>query len=250
MKPDAIYLGTSAFTAKGWEEAFYPKGMKPADYLSFYATKYDTVEVDSTFYRTPSPATVNGWERKTPPDFIFAVKVPQLITHEKALLDCDGEFKEFLSTMELLGPKLGPMLFQFGYFNKKAFKGAGEFLERLKAFLKKLPKDHRFAVEIRNKAWLDARFAEALRAHNVALVLQDQVWMPRPAELFDKFDPVTADFSYTRWLGDRKGIEKRTKSWDRVIIDRTKDLKEWAEIVRRVHQRKIQIFAYANKRGD
>jgi uncharacterized protein YecE (DUF72 family) len=70
--------------------------------------------------------------------------------------------------------------------------------------------------------------------------------MPRPAQLFDLFDPITADFTYIRWLGDRKGIEQRTKTWDVVIVDRTHELAEWVEIVRKVHKRRIQIFAYAN----
>jgi hypothetical protein len=70
--------------------------------------------------------------------------------------------------------------------------------------------------------------------------------MPRPAQLFEKFDPITADFTYIRWLGDRKGIEERTKTWDVVIVDRRTELSEWAEIVRKVHKRRIQIFAYAN----
>jgi uncharacterized protein YecE (DUF72 family) len=78
-----ICLGTSAFTAAGWEGSFYPAGMKPAEYLSYYATKFDTVEVDSTFYRTPAISTVKGWYAKTPPGFLFAAKVPQLITHKK-----------------------------------------------------------------------------------------------------------------------------------------------------------------------
>ncbi len=73
-KPD-IRIGTSAFTAAGWEGSFYPPGMKPADYLSFYATKFETVELDNTFYRTPAVSTVKGWNAKTPPGFIFAAKV-------------------------------------------------------------------------------------------------------------------------------------------------------------------------------
>ena len=89
---DNIRLGTSAFTAAGWEGTFYPAGMKPADFLSYYATKFDTVEVDSTFYRTPAVSTVKGWYAKTPPGFLFAAKVPQLITHEKALVECDEDF--------------------------------------------------------------------------------------------------------------------------------------------------------------
>jgi uncharacterized protein YecE (DUF72 family) len=67
-----IRIGTSAFTAAGWETAFYPAGMKSTDYLTYYATKFDTVEVDSTFYRTPSAALVNGWDRKTPEGFSLA----------------------------------------------------------------------------------------------------------------------------------------------------------------------------------
>src|ERR1700681_3502728 len=110
-----LHLGTSAFTAAGWEGSFYPAGMKPAEYLSYYATKFDTVEVDSTFYRTPSQATVQGWRNKTPNGFVFAAKVPQVITHDKVLVDCDAEFSQFIETMDLLGDKLGPLLFQFGY---------------------------------------------------------------------------------------------------------------------------------------
>jgi uncharacterized protein YecE (DUF72 family) len=117
-----IWIGTAAFTASGWETVFYPAGMKPADDLKFYATKFNTVEVDSTFYRTPSVATVNGWERKTPAGFGLAAKVPQIITHEKIPKDCDEDLQRFLETMDLMGDKLGPLLFQFGYFNKTAFK--------------------------------------------------------------------------------------------------------------------------------
>jgi uncharacterized protein YecE (DUF72 family) len=242
----SLYIGTSAFTAAGWEGSFYPPGTKPADYLTYYATRFNTVEVDSTFYRAPSKATVQGWEKKTPPGFVFAAKVPRVITHEKVLVDCEAEFKEFVQTMDLLGDKFGPLLLQFGYFNKKTFVGVNDFLARLRPFLKKLPKDHKFAVEIRNKNWLVPQFVETLREHSVALALIDQSWMPRPAQWFEKFDPITTDFTYVRWLGDRKGIEEQTKTWDKVIVNRSSELVEWAEILGKVHKRKIQIFAYAN----
>jgi uncharacterized protein YecE (DUF72 family) len=242
----SLYIGTSAFTATGWEGTFYPAGMKPADFLSYYATKFNSVEVDSTFYRTPSKSTVQGWASKTPTGFVFAAKVPQIITHEKVLVDCDADFKQFIEAMDLLGDKLGPLLLQFGYFNKKAFIGVNDFLARLIPLLKQLPKDHRFAVEIRNKSWLAPQFVEALRERGVALALIDQSWLPRPGAWFEKFDPITADFTYVRWLGDRKGIEERTKVWDQVIVDRHEELSEWAEILGKVQKRKIQIFAYAN----
>lgn len=241
-----IRMGTSAFTAAGWPGKFYPKALPEREYLTYYATKFDTVEVDSTFYRSPALTTVRGWYSKTPPGFLFAAKVPQRITHEKVLMDCDDELSEFLKVMDALSEKLGPLLFQFGYFNKKAFVGVNDFLARLKPFLKKLPKHHRFAVEIRNKSWLVPQFIETLRERAVALALIDQAWMPRPAKWFEKFDPITADFTYVRWLGDRKAIEEQTKVWDKIIVDRKPDLAEWVEVLKTVQKRKIQILAFAN----
>ncbi len=246
MEQSPIRLGTSAFTAEGWEGTFYPAGVKPGDFLKYYATKFDTVEVDSTFYRTPSKATVQGWAKKTPEGFLFAAKVPQVITHEKVLVDCDADFKQFVEAMDYLGEKLGPLLFQFGYFNKKAFLGVNDFLARLRPFLKKLPKDHHFAVEFRNKNWLVPQFVEALRERGVALALIDQAWMPRLAQWFEKFDPITAHFTYVRWLGDRKAIEEQTKVWNKIIVDRRGELAEWVEVLKTVHKRKIQILAFAN----
>jgi uncharacterized protein YecE (DUF72 family) len=241
-----IRIGTSAFTAEGWLGSFYPEGTQPRDFLSYYATKFDTVELDNTFYRTPALSTVQGWNAKTSPGFIFAAKVPQVITHEKVLVDCEDDLKHFLNTMDSLGDKLGPLLFQFGYFNKSKFKSQAEFLALLKPFLKKLPKGYRFAVEIRNKNWMDGRYADLLRNHHVAMALIDQSWVPRPWEIKEKFDLITADFTYVRWLGDRKGIEQLTETWDKTIVDRKSDLKNWVELFREFVAKKMKIFAYAN----
>jgi uncharacterized protein YecE (DUF72 family) len=149
-----FFIGTSAFTAVGGESSFYPPGMKPRDFLTYYATQFRTVEVDSTLYRTPSASTVVGWYEKTPPaDFIFAAKVPQVITHEKILVNCEAEFEEFVDRMDLLDEKLGPLLFQFPRFSKFQIQ-ADEFSRRLRFLLnraKDLP-TVRFVVEIRNRA--------------------------------------------------------------------------------------------------
>jgi uncharacterized protein YecE (DUF72 family) len=241
-----IYLGTSSFTAKGWQGAFYPNGCKPADYLGYYAAQFGTVEVDSTFYRIPSPSMVRRWHAVTPKDFIFAAKVPQIITHEKMLKDAAAELKEFQSVMDLLGEKLGPLLFQFPYFNKQGFAKPEEFLERLVPFLDALPGGYRFAIEIRNKNFLVPALLDALRKRQLALTLVDHPWMPFPSELFQKYDPITTDFTYVRWLGDRYAIEKQTKVWDKVIIDRTRALSEWAKACNLVQRRGVSIFAYAN----
>jgi len=244
--PSSVRVGTSAFTAAGWPGSFYPEGVPPREYLAYYAQKFDTVELDNTFYRTPAISTVRGWYEKTPKNFLFAAKVPQIITHEKLLVDVKDDLAEFLRAMDTLGEKLGPLLFQFPYLNRSKFKSGEEFVARLRAFLKTLPKGYRFAVEVRNKSWLDASLADALRERGVALALVDHVWMPRPAAVFAKFDPLTADFAYIRLLGDRKGIEEKTKTWDRVIVDRSAGLAEWAEICRKIAKRKIQILVFAN----
>jgi uncharacterized protein YecE (DUF72 family) len=242
-----LYLGTSAFTANGWQGSFYPPEMQPREYLSHYATKFRTVEVDSTFYGTPNASTVTAWNEKTPGDFVFAAKVPQVITHGKVLVDCQPEFDEFIDRMNLLGEKLGPLVLQFPFFSKSEFKSVNEFLPRLRFFLKRVRKmPTKFVVEIRNRAWLDQKFADVLREHRIALALTDTSFLPRPWEMNKQFDLVTADFVYVRWLGDRKAIEAQTTAWDKTVIDRSDDLKNWAELFRQFMRRDLKIFAYAN----
>jgi uncharacterized protein YecE (DUF72 family) len=264
-----ILLGTSSFTASGWEGSFYPKGLRSSDYLSYYADRFPTVEVDSTFYACPAPRTVNNWAARTPEDFIFSVKLPQTITHEKVLVDCAAELAEFLKTMDLLGPKLGPMVFQFPAFDRWRFPTQKHFLDILIPFLCKLPRDRKFAIEIRNKSWLDATLANILCDHHIALVLQDIADMPGPLDMMNverektdllsgssdpaettanpkKFDPVTTAWTYIRWLGDRKAIEKLTTTWGKPVVDRTKELTTWVDYCYEIRKRGVVIFAYAN----
>jgi uncharacterized protein YecE (DUF72 family) len=112
--------------------------MKQTEYLSHYAKTFRTVEIDSTFYGTPMASTVESWYRKTPPDFLFAPKVPQVVTHEKMLKDCDAEFDEFIQTMGLLKEKFGPVLLQLPKFSRFEFKASSDFLDRLRPFLNRL----------------------------------------------------------------------------------------------------------------
>jgi uncharacterized protein YecE (DUF72 family) len=244
MPDDFIRLGTSSFTASGWSGSFYPAGMRSEDYLSYYAEQFDTVEIDATFYACPSAPTVRGWYSKTPEKFLFSAKVPQTITHERVLVGCDAELKEFLDTMDLLGTKLGPLVFQFPFFPRGTFRDGREFLDRLVPMLAKLPAEHQFAIELRNKDWLDGRMADLFRRHKTALVLQDRSWMADPLT-FD-FDPVTADFTYIRWLGNRKQIEAMTQMWDKIVVDRTAELNSWVDYCQPIAKRGVTVYAYAN----
>lgn len=241
-----LLLGTSSWTADGWEGAFYPPGTKPQDFLSVYAERFNTVEIDSTFYRIPAAKTVEQWRERTPEDFLFAAKIPQVIMHEKVLTDAEDDLKAFLKVMDGLGDKLGPLLFQFPYFNKQTFRGLGFFLERLEPWLANLPGGYLWVVEVRNKGWLSEKLYSVLRRRGVALALVDHAWMPRPREWFENGDPITADFTFVRWIGDRKGIEERTKVWNRTIIDRTDDLRDWVEVLQAASRRVCAIYGFAN----
>jgi uncharacterized protein YecE (DUF72 family) len=177
-------------------------------------------------------------------------KFPQAITHEKLLVDCDAEVREFLAAMDLIGEKLGPLLFQFPWFPTTEFLQLDDFLTRLLPFLDRLPKGYRYAVEIRNRDWLAPKLADALRERGIALALIDQSWMPRVAEWFKRFPsgdgPITADFTYIRWLGDRKGIERLTKTWDKTILDCREPLQEWVKVCDQAVRRGVSVYAYAN----
>ena len=181
------------------------------------------------------------------PGFVFSLKIPQTITHQKILVDCEKEFEEFVSTVQVLGEKLGPMVFQFPFFKDSVFSSPVQFVSRLRAFFKKLPRASgcRFGVEIRNKYGLKPQLLDLLRQNNVALVLQDQSWMPHPKEL-GNYDLITADFSYIRWLGNRKDIEKLTTTWNSTIIDRTADLQTWVDVCEEIQKRGITQYVYAN----
>jgi uncharacterized protein YecE (DUF72 family) len=241
-----LRLGTSSWSSEDWVGSFYPPGTKSSDFLRVYAQYFDTVEVDSTYYRIPSESMVQNWRTRTPPGFLFAAKFPQIITHEKVLHECRDELAEFLRAMSLLEDRLGPLLLQFPYFSTKAFANSAEFQTRLVPFLEQLPSGFRYALEVRNKHWVNARFLDILRQKRVALALIDHPWMTPIEKLADGLDLVTVDFAYIRWLGDRKAIEEKTKSWDRIIIDREKEMQIWITLIRQLQKRRIDVMGYFN----
>jgi len=241
-----IRLGTSSWTGEGWLGSFYPAGSKPQDFLPLYAERFDTVEIDSTFYRIPAASAVRKWRERTPAGFTFAAKVPQTITHEKLLVGVEEDLAAFLEVMDLLGEKLGPLLLQFPYFNEQKFRGPAVFLERLERFLAQIPKSYRCVVEVRNRNWLSENLYALLREYHVALALVDHTWMPRPAEWFKTGDPVTASFIFVRWIGDRGRIEQQTKVWNRTLVDRTEELRDWVKVLSKAGQGVEVMYAYAN----
>jgi len=135
--------------------------------------------------------------------------------------------------MDLLGPKRGPLVFQFPYdFKPDQFDVLSKFLEGL-------PSGFRFALEVRHRGWLTEKFYDLLRRHLIALVLLDLSWMP-------KLDLRTADWTYVRFIGDRKKIEAQTTTWDKIIVDRAKEMGEWAPRVQKFLDDGVITWAYFN----
>jgi uncharacterized protein YecE (DUF72 family) len=241
-----ILIGCSGWSYPDWEGPFYPEGMPAGDYLEWYADRFPIVEVDSTFYRSPSPKMVRGWRDRTPPNFKLALKVPRSITHEKQLRDCEEDVEEFVRAIEPLGEKLSSALLQLGYFNKGAFRSLEEFLDVLDPFLAAWP--HRtvpLALETRNPRWVGEPLVELLRDHETALTLTEQAWMPRPAQVVTQVDAVTGPFAFVRLLGDREAIERVTTKWDRIVLDKSAELAETAEVIRTL-ARRVPVFVFAN----
>ena len=256
-KIDLVRFGTSSFSSRDWIGSFYAKGTKPLNFLKYYATVFNVVEIDSTYYSVPSSYTVDGWLEKTPANFKISAKFPRSIVHagqdkkpdSKLILDRDATYSQrdkFLEVMSRLRNSLGPLLIQFPYFSKSIFSYKDIFFERLDRFLGDLPKDFRYAVEIRNHHWLKQSFADMCRKHNAAMALADQAFMPHADQVEKWFDPITTDFSYIRLLGNRKEIELITKSWDKEVVDQSDKLGRWANVLKRLADRDIRAFVFAN----
>jgi uncharacterized protein YecE (DUF72 family) len=245
-EPGSLRIGTSSWSAPSWEGVFYPPGTPPARYIEHYATEFDTVEIDATFYGPPEPRTVAAWRDRTPPGFLFAAKVPQVITHEKMLEGCAGDMASFVRVMGGLGDRLGPLLLQFRYFRRAEMPDPGPFLDRLEHFLPALPGGVRYALEVRNRSLLTRRLFDLLARHRVALAFIDHPWFPPIEQMMRRKEARTADFVYVRWLGDRHGIERVTKVWDRIVVDRKREMGRWIPALRTLLAEERSIYGYFN----
>jgi len=226
-----IHVGTMGWSYDFWRGSFYPKEKKPPKFLGYYATQLDTVEVNSTFYRIPRRQTMEEWKKQTGSSFIFSLKFPSVITHIKMLEGCQEETRVFLDRAGILGNKLGPLLLQF----PETF--GTEQLPHLKEFLKELPKNHRYVVEIRDKLLLNEKLYSILRQNNVVLAWVDSPFMPT-------IETVTSDFIYVRWEGDRKQVKGLTGKRE---VDKSTALKSWAVGLKPFSESNREIFGYFSK---
>ncbi len=226
-----IHLGTLGWSYGFWKGKFYPDKTTSKNFLAYYSNRYDTVEVDSTFYRIPTQQAVTNWKNQTPSNFKFSLKFPSIITHIKMLKNCERETNLFLERTGLLGEKLGPLLLQF----PPNFEY--EHLPDLSDFFEKLPMQNRYVVEVRSKAWLKEDFYLLLKANKAALAWVDGADMPLTSE-------VTSDFLYVRWEGDRKKINGLLGKIEANTHDK---LHAWADRLKPFLTRQTTIYGYFSK---
>ncbi|TAL23233.1 MAG: DUF72 domain-containing protein [Nitrospirae bacterium] len=161
-----IYSGTSGYAYKEWKGKFYPEKIQPKEMLRSYSKRLNAVEINNTFYHMPRESVLTSWAEQVPENFVFALKVPQIITHLKQLKNVEEETGYIFRTLPALGRKLGPVLFQF----PKSFRADAPLL---KDFLALIPADSSCAFEFRNPSWLDEKILNLLRKGKCSLCIAD-----------------------------------------------------------------------------
>ncbi len=169
-----IRVGTSGWSYPHWREVFYPKSLGSNRWLSYYAQRFPSVEINATFYRLPSEATVRNWASQAPEGFLFAVKLSRIITHRKKLREVQEPLNLFVQRVRILANHMGPVLVQLPpRWRRNA--------PRLEAFLSSLPRDLMVAVEFRDPSWFHPEIYDLLHRVGAAFCRHDMRDLPVPA---------------------------------------------------------------------
>jgi uncharacterized protein YecE (DUF72 family) len=180
-----VLIGTSGWQYRHWRETFYPRGVNQGQWLEFYAARFATVESNAAFYRLPEAATFAAWARRTPDDFVMAVKASRYLTHILRLNEPEEPVRLLVQRASELGPKLGPILIQLPPSMRIA-------TDRLARTLDAFPPDWRVAVEFRHDSWYTDEVRQLLTERCVPLCLADRVGPLTPIWR-------TADWTYLRF---------------------------------------------------
>ena len=216
MNKGRAFVGTSGWSYTTWKPVFYPAEVKPRDFLRYYATRLLTLEVNYTFNHLPTEKNIAAWREATPPEFLFALKASQQITHFRQLRDPAETLPLFFDRARPLGDRLGPILFQTPPWLRRDD-------DRLAGFLASLPRDARCALEVRDPSWYVDDVLELLRTAGVSIVHAEGEKAPSPVETLG----TTAPFAYAR-LRKREGYtDDEVDAWSerfRPMLDAGKDI--------------------------
>jgi uncharacterized protein YecE (DUF72 family) len=221
-RPATCLIGCSGWQYKHWRGDFYPAALAQRRWLPYYAERFNTVEVNNTFYRLPEEGTFGGWRQRVPRGFVFAVKASRYLTHMKKLKDPDDPLELFFSRATKLGPTLGPVLYQLP-------PRWPVNLDRFQAFLEALPGNRRHAVEFREPSWYCEKVFALLQHHRVALCLHDM-------EGSASGKRAVGPFVYARF----HGIQKYSGSYGDETLD------DWAAWLSDRLRAGISVYAYFN----
>jgi uncharacterized protein YecE (DUF72 family) len=219
-----VRVGCSGWNYAQWRDRVYPKGLPARRWLAHYASLFDTVEVNTTFYRLPRRDSVAAWVDETPPGFLFAVKASRFLTHMKRLTDLGRGVERFYERIDPLlhTPKMGPVLWQLPEnFHRND--------ERLEAALERLPAG-RHCFEFRHASWFDPDVYALLRAHGAALVIGDHPERPFQAH------EITTDWTFIRFHYGSRGRKGNYSE---------RELEGWAERIEGWRET-ADVFAYFN----
>ena len=190
-----IRVGIGGWTFEPWRDNFYPKGWAKARELEFASTHVTAIEINGTFYSTQKPATWADWAKRTPDDFVFAVKASRFCTNRRVLRDGSESIDKFINQgLSELGPKLGPILWQLAGTKQFDPEDIAGFIEMLPKSIDGVPLRH--ALEPRHESFRDPAFVALARKANVAIVFAD-------ADKYPQFADLTADFTYARLQNTR-----------------------------------------------
>ncbi len=214
-----IHIGTSGWHYEHWRGPFYPVDLPKTQFLRYYAERFQTVEINSSFYRLPSQETLLKWRETTQEGFLFAVKASRFITHMKKLKEPERTLPPFLGTVDALGQKLGPILFQLP-------PSWGFHAERFSAFLSALPHGLRYAFEFRNPSWFNDQAYKAMAERGVAMCIFDLAGFQSPRE-------VTGELVYLRLHGPKGAY--RGQYDERVLRGWANAIHAWARTGKEVY---------------
>lgn len=223
-----LFIGTSGFSYSHWENnVFYSEGLPKKEQLEYFAQNFNSLELNNPFYRLPSEKTFLNWQKRTPPDFLFAVKVSRFITHIKKLNQCQNYWKLFLERSLNLGSKLGPFLFQLPPTWKIN-------LSRLKEFVEMIEKNNskfRFVFEFRHPSWFSPEIYQFLKKYkNISLCSAD-------SPSFSIKEEISGNFIYIRMHGGKILYSSNYSE---------KELKQLAKQINGYLNKGMDVYCYFN----
>lgn len=222
-----LRIGTSGWIYDSWKGRFYPQDLARGQELEFYAQKFDTVELNASFYRLPSLKTFENWHTRTPKGFIFSVKTSRFITHIKKLRKSQEPWQQLLAHAQALQEKLGPFLFQFPPNWQKNAQRLNHFLKMAVSIQEKV----RLAFEFRHPSWFDQEIFELCQKYNVALVISDS------GKRWPEIQKVTSDLVYIRFHGPGQLYASKYSQ---------SALQKWAQQIQTFLNQNLDVFCYFN----